>query len=52
MDKQGGELVTKSSQEELKKMILDEVSSLEIVMRELHSKFGIVHKAVVHVNGW
>lgn len=52
MTNQGGELVTSSTRAELKKVIVDEVSSLEIVMRVLYSKFGTVHKAVVHLNGW
>ena len=40
-----------SARAELKKEILDEVLSLDTVMRELYSKFGIVHKAVVHLYG-
>lgn len=34
------------------KEILDEVLSLEIVMQALYSKFGTMHKAVFHLNGW
>lgn len=51
MTKKGGELVTKSTQAELMKEILDEVLSLDTVMRALYSKFGTVHKAVFHLNG-
>ena len=50
--KQGGELVIASTQAEMKKVILDEVSSLETVMRALYSRFGTVHKVVVHINFW
>jgi len=50
--KQGGELVIASAQAELKKVILDEVLSLEKVMQALYSTFGTMHKAVVHLNGW
>ena len=50
--KQGGDLVIMSTQGELKKAILDEVLSLDMVMRALYSKFGTVHKAIVHLNGW
>ena len=52
MIKKGGELVTTSTWAKLKKAILDEVLSLDTVMRALYSKFGNVHKAVVHLNGW
>ena len=52
MAKQGGELVTTFSWAELKKEILDEVLSLDTVMRAFYSKFGTVHKAVVHLNKW
>ena len=38
MTKQGGELVTTSTRAKLKKVILDEVSSIEIVMRALYSR--------------
>ena len=41
-----------SAQAELKKEILDEVLTLDTVMRALYSKFGTVHKAVAHLNGW
>lgn len=51
MTKKEGDLVTMSAWAELKKEILDEVLSLDTVMRELHSKFGTVHKAIVHRNG-
>jgi len=44
--------VTMSARAELKKEFLDEVLSLNIVMRALYSKFGIMHKAFVHLNGW
>ena len=52
MSRRGGELVTSSTQAKLKKVILDEVFSLDTFMRALYSKFGTVHKAVVHLNGW
>ena len=52
MAKQGGELVTASTLAELKKEILDEVFSLDTVMRSLYSKFGTVHQAVIHLHGW
>ena len=35
----------------MKKAILDKVSSLETIMQVLYSKFGTVHKTVVHLNG-
>lgn len=50
--KQGGELVTVSAQAELKKVILDEVLSLDIDMGALYSKFGTVHKAIIQLNRW
>lgn len=50
--KKGGELVIASARAELKKGILDEVLFLEKVMRAFYSKFGTMHKAVVHLNGW
>lgn len=50
--KQGGELVTTSTQVELKKTILDEVFSLDTVMKASYSKIGTVHKEVVHLNRW
>jgi len=50
--KQGGELVTASAQAGLNKEILDKVLSLDTVMWVLYSKFGTVHKAAVHLNGW
>ena len=50
--KQGGEQVTTFAKAELKREILNEVSYLEIVMRMLYSRFGNVHKSVVHLNGW
>lgn len=49
---QGGELVTTSTREELKKAILEEVLSLDTFMWLLYSKFGTMHKAVVHLNSW
>jgi len=52
MDKQGGEIVTTFTQAGLKKEILDEVLSLETIMRVFYSKFGTVQKVVVHRNGW
>lgn len=52
MAKQGGELVTECTWVELKKAILDEVLSLEKFMQVLYSKFGTMHKVVVHLNGW
>ena len=50
--KKGGDFVTMSTWAELKKAILDEVLCLDIVMRALYSKFGTVHKAFIHLNGW
>lgn len=50
--KQGGEQVTSYAREKLKRAILDEVSSLKTIMQILYSKFGTVHKVVVHLNGW
>jgi len=50
--KQGGDLVTMSTWDELKKEILDEVLSLDTIMRELYSKFGTMHQAVVHLHRW
>lgn len=50
--KQGGYFLTMSSQVELKKEILDEEFSLDIVMRALYSKFGTMHKEVIHLNRW
>ena len=50
--KKGGEHVTSSAIAELKRVILDEVSSLETIMRMLYSRFDTVHKAIVHLNGW
>lgn len=37
--KQGGEQVTSSTKVELKRAIVDELSSLEIVMQMLYSRF-------------
>jgi len=51
-NEEGGDLVTMSARAKLKKAILDEVLSLDMVMRALYSKFGIVHKAVIHLNRW
>lgn len=45
-------MIIASAQPELKKVILDEVSSLERVMWALYSRFGIVHPEVVHLNSW
>lgn len=50
--KKGGELVTSFTREKLKRVILDEVFSLETVMQMLYSRFGTVHKSVVHLNDW
>jgi len=50
--KNGGELVIASARVELKKAILDEVLSLDIVMWALYSMFGTMHKAVIHLIGW
>jgi len=47
--KQGGEWVTSSAKAELKRAILDEVSSLEVVMQMLYSKFVTMHKLVLHL---
>ena len=52
MTKQGGELVIASAQAKLKKEIINEVFSLDTVMQALYSKFGIVHEAINHLNGW
>ena len=52
MSKHGGKLVTTSTQAELKKALLDEEFSLAIVMWTLYSKFGTMHKAIVHLNSW
>ena len=52
MAKQGGELVSAFARVELNKAILDEVLSLDTVMQLLYSKFGTMHKAVVHLNCW
>lgn len=52
MAKQGGELVTTSARADFKKEILDEVLAIDIVMQTLYSKFGVVHKEIVHLNGW
>ena len=52
MAKQAGELVTASTQVELKKAILDKVLSLETVMQALYSRFDTVLKAVVHPKSW
>jgi len=52
MTKQGGELVTTSARVELKKVIRDEVLSLDTVMQVFYSKFGAMHKAVFHLNSW
>ena len=48
--KQGGQFVTPSARAELKKAILDEVLSLDIVMRALYSKFGTAHQEVFHLH--
>lgn len=45
-------MVTTSVQEKLKKVIPDELLSINIVMWALYSKFGTVNKAVVHLNDW
>lgn len=50
--RQGGQHVTTSAREELKRAILNEVSSLETVMRTLYSTFITMHKSIVHLNGW
>jgi len=52
MAKQGGDLVTMFAQAKLKKETLDEVLSLDTVMRALYSKFGTMHTSFVHLNGW
>jgi len=52
MSKQRGKSVTASARAKLEKAILDEVLSLDTVMRALYSKFGTMHKAVVHLNEW
>lgn len=50
--KQGGKLVRAFTQAKLKKEILDELLSLDIVMQELYSKFCIMHKVIFHLNRW
>ena len=52
MAKKVGELVTTSAQAVLKKEILDEVLSPDTIMRMMYSKFGTMHKAVIHLNRW
>lgn len=52
MAKQGVEQVTTSTRAELRRVILDEVQPLETFMRKMYFKFVIVHKLVVHLNGW
>lgn len=48
--KQGEEKVTTSAIAELRKVILDEVSSLETVMQKLYFKFVTMHESFVHLN--
>lgn len=50
--KHGGDLVIIFAWAELKKEILNEVLSLDTVMWALYSKFGTVHKVVIHLNEW
>jgi len=50
--KKGGDLVIMSTHDELKKAILDEVLSLDTIMQTLHSMFGTMHQAVIHLHGW
>jgi len=50
--RKGGDFVTMSTRAELKKEILDELLSLDVVMRALYSKFGTMHQAVIHLNEW
>ena len=47
--KKGGYLVTMSTKVEMRKEILDEVLSLDTVMRALYSKFSTVHQVVLHL---
>jgi len=47
-----GEMVVASTQEDLKKEIMDELLSLDTIIKVFYSKLGIVHKTVVHLNGW
>jgi len=51
-DKQGEEQVTTSSKAELRKGIIDEVSSLKTVMRKLYFSFITMHNSDVHLNDW
>ena len=37
---------------EMRKVILDEVSTLEITMKKIYDVFVTVHKAVVHLYGF
>lgn len=41
-----------SIQAELKRAILDDVLSLDIVMQALYSKFSTVHQAIAHLHDW
>lgn len=50
--KKGGEYVKPSARAELRREILDEVSSLGIFMWKLYFIFVTMHKSVVHLNGW
>lgn len=50
--KQGEEQTTTSARVDLKKAILDELLSLETIMRKMYFRFVTVHKSVVHLNGW
>lgn len=50
--KQGEEKATASAISELRRAILDEVSSLETVMWKLYFRFVPVHNSFIHLNGW
>lgn len=50
--KQGGDLVTMFARDELKKAILNQVLSLHTFIQALYSKFGSMHKAVIHLKIW
>ena len=50
--KQKEKQATTSAKAELKKAILDDVSSLVTIMRKFYFKFVTLHKSVVYLNGW
>lgn len=50
--KQQEEKAITSTRAEWRKVILDEVTSLETFMWKMYFKFITVHKSVVHLDGW